>query len=98
MEVEIYSYKCDTDHRFERPFLNRGLICPECGELCTVESAEEFSLGLTLMNGQYPSFRKRYLGTAPHTSNITGLEGKGGPGAKDHRAYVEGQKWLNSIA
>ncbi len=101
MAVQIYRYKCDAGHRFERPFLTEyGLIClePGCGELCTVIVTEAFSYGLTLMNGQYPSFRRRYLGTAPYTTRDTsGERVKGGPGAKGQRANMQAQKWLRSI-
>jgi len=47
--------------------------------------------------GGYPSFRKRYLGTAPYTRKIFPSEVKGGPGSKLPEAKIEGEKWIESI-
>ena len=96
--MPIYVYECEpckSTVEELQPMGTSELECPLCRE--GMSKLPGGAGVMTLMNGQYPSFRKRYLGTAPHTSNITGLEGKGGPGAKGQRAYMEGQKWLRSI-
>lgn len=72
------------------------LVCSICGE--GMSKLPGGAGCLTLMNGQDPSFRRRYLGTAPYTGRDTsGERVKGGPGAKGRRANMEGQKWLRSI-
>ena len=68
--------------------------------VCCGESMEYVfaPIAMVKMNGQLPSYRKRYLGTAPRTTRDTSRERiKGGPGAKGDVAVMEGEKWLENL-
>ncbi|KKL65444.1 hypothetical protein LCGC14_2154900 [marine sediment metagenome] len=96
--MPIYLYECEPcGEKAEvlQPMGARELDCPEC-EMPMVK--QPTCQALVLMKGN-PSFRKRYLGTAPYTTRVTPREKvKGGPGAKDPRSVIEGEKWLESLA
>jgi len=48
--------------------------------------------------GGYPSFRRKYLGTAPYTTGVMSPEEtKGGPGSKLPAAKIAGEQWLESL-
>ncbi len=95
--MPIYVYECEdceleTDEL--QPMGTDSLDCPECGDAMVKQLTCQ---SLVNMKGA-PSFRKRYLGTAPYTTRDTSKERlPGGPGAKGATAKMEGQKWLRSI-
>lgn len=95
--MPIYVYECEAcglKTEALQPRDTNELDCPRCG-LPTVKQLT--CQALVLMKGA-PSFRKRYLGTAPYTTRDTSRERvKGGPGAKGKTAVMEGEKWLESL-
>ncbi len=73
-----------------------GANNPECCRMSMTKKPTSHTL--VYMKGA-PSFRKRYLGTAPYTTRTLSSEKvKGGPGAKGANAVMEGEKWLESLA
>ena len=92
--MPIYVYKCDKcgfeDEVIQQMGVN-GLHCPKCG---LSRSKKPTRHAFVYMKG-YPSFRKRYLGTAPYTTKPSKV--KGGPGSKLPAAKIEGERWLESI-
>lgn len=97
--MPIYVYKCETcgfkDEVIQQIGTN-GLNCSNCG---TGMSKKPTHHSFIYMKGKggYPSFRKRYLGTAPYTRKIFSSEVRGGPGSKLPQAKIEGEKWLESM-
>lgn len=97
--MPIYLYKCEQCE-YEEEIIQQiggdGLNCPECG---LVLHKKPTCHAFVFMKGKggYPSFRKRYLGTAPYTRKIFPSEVKGGPGSKLPEAKIEGEKWLESL-
>lgn len=95
--MPIYVYECEAcelETEALQPIGTNKLACARCG-LPTVKQLT--CQALVYMKGT-PSFRKRYLGTAPYTTRDTSSERvKGGLGAKTAKAKMEGEKWLESI-
>lgn len=97
--MPIYVYKCGDcgfeDEVIQQMGVNK-LNCPNCGRSM---SKKPTSHAFVYMKGKggYPSFRKRYLGTAPYTTKVMPSEVRGGPGSKLPAAKIEGEKWLESI-
>ncbi len=97
--MPLYKYECEPCKSTVlelQPMGTNELVCSICGE--GMSKLPSGAGCLVLMNGQDPSFRRRYLGTAPFTTGDTsGERVKGGPGAKGKKANMEAQKWLRSI-
>ena len=93
MPIYVFGCKnCETEVEVLQPIDADEPSC--CGTAMTKKpTAHSF----VYMKG-YPSFRKKYLGTAPGTSRFNGLEGKGGPGSQMPDAKSQGAAWLESIA
>ncbi len=96
--MALYVYECEAcELKTEalQPIGTNGLDCPRCGLPAVKRPTCQ---ALVFMKGT-PSFRKRYLGTAPYTTRDTsGKRLPGGPGAKGAKAKMEGEKWLESLA
>ena len=95
--MPIYVYKCERcgfEDEVIQPLGTNGLNCPKCG-VGMSKKPTYHSFVYMKGKGGYPSFRRRYLGTAPYTTKATKL--KGGPGSKLPAAKTEGEKWLESI-
>jgi putative FmdB family regulatory protein len=96
--MPIYVYECEpckSTVEELQPVGTSELECSTCGKAM---SKRLTSPGMVKINRQHPSFRRRYLGTAPYTTRDTsGERVKGGLGAKGRRANTEAQKWLSSI-
>jgi len=94
--MPLYVYKC-KNCEFEDEVIQKigadGHNCSKCG---AVMFKKPTCQSFVYMKG-YPSFRKRYLGTAPYTRKIFPSEVKGGPGSKLPVAKIEGEKWLESL-
>ncbi len=94
--MPIYFYRCEKckkSEEFLRPIGAEAPVC--CGESMDYVFVP---IAMVKMKGT-PSFRKRYLGTAPYTTRNTSHERlPGGPGSKHPRAKEEGEKWLESLA
>jgi len=94
--MPLYIYKCNHCDFEDEVLQNIGtnkLDCAKCGfSMNKIPTAHAF----IYMKG-YPSFRRRYLGTAPYTTKPNPSELKGGPGSKLPLAKIEGEKWLESI-
>ena len=85
--------KCEDSKEIRQPIGAEAPVC--CGESMEYVFAP---IAMVKMKGT-PSFRKRYLGTAPYTTRAVACEKvKGGLGAKGARAKMQGEKWLGSIA
>ena len=95
--MPIYVYECEAcgfKDEVNQPIGTNELACSRCG---LPAAKQPTCQALVLMNGA-PSFRKRYLGTAPYTTRVLASEKvKGGPGAKGEVAVMEGEKWLESL-
>lgn len=95
--MPIYVYECEpcrSEVEVIQPIGTNTLNCSECKEAM---SKKPTCQAFVYMKGS-PSFRKRYLGTAPYTTRDTSHERvKGGPGAKSPRAIMEGEKWLETL-
>lgn len=94
--MPIYEYGCNCGNRLEviQAIGAISPVCPSCEEAMAKMPTCQ---ALVYMKG-CPSFRKRYLGSAPYTTRTTSSEVvKGGPGAKDPRAIMEGDKWLEGL-
>lgn len=93
----IYVYECEaceSEVEVLQPMGTNELDCSECGGAMEKQLTCQ---ALVYMKGS-PSFRKRYLGTAPYTTRTLSSETvKGGPGAKSPSAVMEGEKWLESL-
>ena len=97
--MPIYVYKCEGcgfEDEVIQPISTNGLNCSRCGAGMTKKPTHH-SFVYMKGKGGYPSFRKRYLGTAPGTSSISPFEHKGGHGSKLPAATTEGEKWLESL-
>ena len=95
--MPIYVYKCETcglTSEALQPIGTNELDCSKCG---VAMSKQPTCQSLVYMKG-FPSFRRRYLGTAPYTPRVLSSEVKGGPGSKQPVAIMLGEKWLESLA
>ncbi|KKL67645.1 hypothetical protein LCGC14_2132900 [marine sediment metagenome] len=95
MPVYVYECKaCGQKEEVLQPIGTTELDCPECE---TPMAKQPTCQALVFMKGA-PSFRKRYLGTAPYTTRTLASETvKGGPGSPDPRAREQGEKWLERL-
>ncbi len=95
--MPIYVYDCNeckVGQEVRQPLGTDHLNC-SCGRAM---SKMPTCQALVLQKGA-PSFRKRYLGTAPYTTRVTSSEKqKGGPGAKGPESEKQGAAWLESLA
>ncbi len=95
--MPLYVYECEVcelEVEARQPMDTDKLDCPRCG-LPTVK--QPTCQAIVYMKGA-PSFRKRYLGTAPYTTRDTsGKRLPGGPGSKHPAAVREGEKWIESL-
>ncbi len=95
--MPLYVYECEAcESKAEvlQPIGTNNKDCPKC-EMPMVKQLT--CQALVFMKGA-PSFRKRYLGTAPYTTRDTsGKRLPGGPGAKGADTKMEGEKWLESL-
>jgi putative FmdB family regulatory protein len=94
--MPLYVYGCEDCEFEDEVIQNIGideLACPKCGRGMLKKPTCQ---SLVYMKGA-PSFRKQYLGTAPYTSRVTGLENKGGHGSQSSAGKIEGGKWLESL-
>lgn len=104
--MPIYVYKCETCTNGKgkalvveelQPRGTNELNCPKCKKLMVKQIG---SIGLVLMNGQYPSFRREYLKTAPYTTRDTSPNKKiphSNPYPQDPETVMQGEKWLESL-
>lgn len=95
--MPIYVYECEAcELKTEelQPLGTNELACARCG----LPMVKQLTCQALVMQKGTPSFRKRYLGTAPYTTRDTPHERvKGGFGAKGARAVMEGEKWIESL-
>ena len=93
--MPIYAYRCEKCEDSKELIQSMGAEAPVC---CTTPMQYIFApIAMVKMNGT-PSFRKRYLGTAPYTTRDTSSKRvQGGPGAKGDVAVMEGEKWLENL-
>jgi len=94
--MPIYCYRCENcgfkDEVIQRIGEDK-LNCSKCGGGMIKKPTHQ---AFVRMKGN-PSFRRRYLGTAPYTRRQFPSELKGGPGSKLPKAKIEGEKWLESL-
>ncbi len=95
MPIYVYEHEpCGSEVEVIQPMGSNAPDCLKCGEAMLKKPTCQ---ALVFMKGT-PSFRKRYLGTAPYTTRVLASETvKGGPGATGARAKMEGEQWLESI-
>lgn len=95
--MPLYVYKCEYcgfEDEVIQQMGSNGLTCSKCGENMTKKPTHQ---AFVRMKGN-PSFRRRYLGTAPYTTRTLSSEKvKGGPGSPLPVAKIEGEKWLESL-
>lgn len=93
--MPIYIYKCcGVEDEVIQQIGADAPGCLKCGMTMIKKPTHQ---AYVEMKGT-PSFRRKYLGTAPYTSRDSKYEDKGGPGSKLPTAKVEGEKWLESLA
>ncbi|KKL20902.1 hypothetical protein LCGC14_2450810 [marine sediment metagenome] len=93
--MPIYLYRCDKCKESKELVQPMDAEAPVC---CDNPMTYVFApIAMVKMKGN-PSFRKRYLGTAPYTTRNTSHERlPGGPGSKHPEAVKEGEKWVESL-
>tara|TARA_Y100000310_G_scaffold345852_1_gene471405 strand:+ start:12286 stop:12582 length:297 start_codon:yes stop_codon:yes gene_type:complete len=97
--MPIYAYGCEpcgVESEVIQPIGAEDPKCLECG-VAMVKKPTCHAFVYMEGKGGYPSFRKRYMGTAPNTSRILPGETKGGPGSNRPDAKLQGEKWLEKM-
>lgn len=94
--MPLYAYECEKCGDAKELLQPK----PEAPVCCGEPMRYVFKpIAMVKMGNQTPSYRKKYLGTAPHTTRGNSKEEpRGGRGTDNPRGIVEGQKWLEQLA